>query len=212
MPSSLYIVGAGGFGRELFNWIKQHPDSGKAWNFAGFLDDNADALKGFDHYQPGVVGSVMGYKPKAGEVLLCSISVPKIKRPIVEDLQKRGAEFISFVHPRATVGGNVRIGMGTIICPGVVVTCDVTLGDFVLLNVNSTVGHDAKVGHYVTAAAHTDVTGFCTVGDGVTLGSHAHLIPHSKVGDGATVGAGACVVTPVEAGTTVVGNPATKLR
>ena len=76
MPSSLYIVGAGGFGRELFNWIKQHPDSGKAWNFAGFLDDNAEALKGFDHYQPGVAGSVMGYKPKAGEVLLCSISVP----------------------------------------------------------------------------------------------------------------------------------------
>ncbi len=40
----LLIVGAGGFGRELYVWASQHPDCGRAWTLAGFLDDNADAL------------------------------------------------------------------------------------------------------------------------------------------------------------------------
>jgi len=211
MPAPLYILGAGGFGRELFHWLRQHPDCGKAWEIAGFLDDNAEALKGFD-YTPGVVGSVMGYKPRPGDLLACAITHPKVKRSVVEGLLGRGAEFLTFVHPRATLGGNVRLGRGTILCPGVIVTCDVTLGDFVLLNLNTTVGHDAKVGHYVTANSHVDITGFCTVGEGVLFGSHAHLIPHSKVGDNAVIGAGACVVTEVPADTTVVGNPAVKLR
>lgn len=211
MPAPLYILGAGGFGRELYHWLRQHPDCGKAWEIAGFLDDNAEALKDFD-YRPGVVGSVMGYQPKPGELLACSISQPKVKRPVIEGLLARGAEFLTFVHPRATVGGNVRLGRGTILCPGVIVTCDVSLGDFVMLNVNTTVGHDAKVGHYTTANSHVDITGFCTVGEGVLFGSHAHLIPHTKVGDNAVVGAGACVISPVPADATVVGNPAVRLR
>lgn len=211
MPSPLYILGAGGFGRELFHWLRQHPDCGKAWEIAGFLDDNAEALKGFD-YAPGVVGSVMAYKPKSGDLLVCSISMPKVKRPVVEGLLARGAEFLTFVHPRATVGGNVRLGRGTILCPGVIVTCDVSLGEFVMLNVNATVGHDAKVGAFTTASGHADITGFCTVGEGVFLGSHAHLIPHSRVGDNAVIGAGACVISPVSADVTVVGNPAVRLR
>jgi len=211
MPSPLYILGAGGFGRELFHWLKQHPDSGKAWEIIGFLDDNAEALKGFN-YSPGVVGSVMAHKPKPGELIACAITQPKVRRPVVDGLLARGAEFLTFVHPRATVGGNVRLGRGTILCPGVIVTCDVSLGDFVMLNVNATVGHDAKVGAHTTASAHVDITGFCTVGEGVFLGSHAHLIPHSKVGNNSVIGAGACVVTEVAPETTVVGNPAVKLR
>jgi len=211
MPAPLYILGAGGFGRELYHWLRQHPDCGKAWDIAGFLDDNAEALKGFD-YAHGVVGSVMGYKPRPGDLLACAITQPKVKRPVIEGLLARGAEFLTFVHPRATVGGNVRLGRGTILCPGVIVTCDVALGDFVMLNVNTTVGHDAKVGHYTTANSHVDITGFCTVGEGVLFGSHAHLIPHSKVGDNAVVGAGACVISPVPPDTTVVGNPAVRLR
>lgn len=211
MPSPLYILGAGGFGRELFHWLKQHPDCGKAWQIAGFLDDNAEALRNFD-YSPGVVGSVMGYKPKPGDLLACAITQPKVKRPIVEDLLSRGAEFLTFVHPRATIGGNVRLGRGTVVCPGAIVTCDVSLGDFVMLNVNTTIGHDAKVGHYTTTNSHVDITGFCTVGEGVLFGSHAHLIPQSKVGDNAVVGAGACVISAVAPDSTVIGNPAVRLR
>ena len=35
----LYIVGGGGFGREVYNWAKECSKWGKQWNFKGFLDD-----------------------------------------------------------------------------------------------------------------------------------------------------------------------------
>lgn len=208
---TVHILGAGGFGRELYWWLSQSPDNGKAWKVGGFIDDNADALKGFD-YPVKVVGSVLGWKPQADSVLACAITQPKVKKPVIEALLAQGAEFLTFVHPRAQLGGNVRIGRGTVICPGVVITADVTIGEFTTINVNSTVGHDARVGHFCLINSHSDITGFCSVGNEVVLGTHANLIPHSKVGDGATVGANATVVSPVEPGTTVVGNPATKLR
>jgi sugar O-acyltransferase (sialic acid O-acetyltransferase NeuD family) len=208
---TVYILGAGGFGRELYWWLMQSPDSGKVWKVAGFLDDNAEALKGFD-YPEKVVGSIMGYRPQAGDLIVCAITQPKVKKPVVEGLLAKGAEFLTYVHPKAHLGGNVKIGRGSVICPGVVMTCDIAIGEFTTINVNSTVGHDARIGHFCLINSHCDITGFCTVGDNVILGTHANLIPHSKVGDGATIGANATVVTPVEPGITVVGNPATRLR
>lgn len=208
---TVYILGAGGFGRELYWWLMQSPDSGKVWKVAGFLDDNAEALKGFD-YPEKVVGSIMGYRPQAGDLIACAITQPKVKKPVVEGLLAKGADFLTYVHPKAHLGGNVKIGRGSVICPGVVMTCDIAIGDFTTINVNSTVGHDARIGHFCLINSHCDITGFCTVGDNVILGTHANLIPHSKVGDGATIGANATVVTPVEPGITVVGNPATRLR
>jgi len=40
----LHIVGAGGFGRELYVWAGQHPDRGKARKPAGVLDAHPAAL------------------------------------------------------------------------------------------------------------------------------------------------------------------------
>jgi hypothetical protein len=152
---TVYILGAGGFGRELYWWLMQSPENGKAWKVAGFLDDNADALKGFD-YPVGIVGSVMGYRPQPGDLLACAITQPKVKKPVVEALVAKGAEFLTFVHPKAHLGGNVKIGRGSVICPGVVMTCDIAIGDFTTINVNSTVGHDARVGHFCLINSHCD--------------------------------------------------------
>ena len=58
----VYIVGAGGFGREVAHWLTQSPDCGTKWRLAGFLDDNAEALKGFST-DLKVVGSIQGYRP-----------------------------------------------------------------------------------------------------------------------------------------------------
>ena len=43
----LIIVGAGGFGRELLQWIKDINRIERKWNIAGFIDDNVEALKNY---------------------------------------------------------------------------------------------------------------------------------------------------------------------
>ncbi|NBX34537.1 hypothetical protein EBR16_04155 [bacterium] len=61
----LLIVGAGGFGREMHAWALQHPDHGRDWIFAGFLDDNPAALADFAAFAP--VRPLTGHRPAADD-------------------------------------------------------------------------------------------------------------------------------------------------
>ena len=45
--TDIIIVGAGGCGREVANWIEDINTVEDTWNILGFLDDNLDALKDF---------------------------------------------------------------------------------------------------------------------------------------------------------------------
>ena len=103
------------------------------------------------------------------------------------------------------------MGTGCVICPGAVLTTDIRLGDFVMVNVCSSIGHDVRVGDWTTLSAHCDVTGGVEVGRGVFLGSHASVIPGKKVGDWAVIGAGSTAFWNVPASATIVGVPAEKI-
>ena len=103
----LHIVGAGGFGRECHAWASQHPDCGRAWVIAGFLDDNAAALKAFGDFAP--VRPLAGHRPSADNVYLCGIGMPGLKEKLVAPLLAAGAQFLTFVHPQALVGPRVKL-------------------------------------------------------------------------------------------------------
>jgi sugar O-acyltransferase (sialic acid O-acetyltransferase NeuD family) len=202
----LLIVGAGGFGREMHAWARQHPDHGRVWTFGAFLDDNPAALAGFGVFAP--VRPLTGHRPAPDEVFLCGLGLPAQKEKLVAPLLAAGATFLTFIHPRALVGERVRLGVGVVLCPGAIVSADVELGDFAMVNLQSTVGHDARIGAWSTLSAHCDVTGRVQVADRVFMGSRVSVIPGRKVGDRAVLGAGAVVIADVPAGVTVVGNPA----
>ncbi len=205
----LYIIGAGGFGREAYAWARQHPDCGSQWELAGFLDDNPAALREFGDFAPIV--PLVGHRPMADTLYLNGLALPELKQRFLPPLVAAGAQFLSFVHPTAKVGDRVTLGRGVVLCPGAIVTSDATLGDFVVLNLRATVGHDAVVGAWTTASAHCDVTGFVKIGEGVFMGSRASIIPGRQVGDGAKLGAGSVVFANVAPGVTVFGNPARPL-
>jgi sugar O-acyltransferase (sialic acid O-acetyltransferase NeuD family) len=202
----LHIVGAGGFGRECHAWASQHPDCGKAWVIAGFLDDNAAALKPYGDFAP--VSSLAGHRPAADNLYLCGIGMPGLKEKLITPLLAAGAQFLTLVHPQAMVGPRVKLGRGSVICPGAILSADISLGEFVLVNLNSTIGHDATLGDWTSLSAQCDITGHVKVADRVFMGSRATVIPGKKVGSGSIVGAGAVVVADVPPGVTVVGNPA----
>jgi sugar O-acyltransferase (sialic acid O-acetyltransferase NeuD family) len=202
----LLIVGAGGFGRELYAWASQHPDHGRAWTLAGFLDDNASALAAFGDFAP--VRPLARHRPAPDEVFLCGLGLPPQKERLLAPLLATGASFLTFIHPRALVGQRVRLGAGVVLCPGAIVSADVDLGDFVMVNLHATVGHDASIGAWSTLSAHCDVTGRVQVADRVFMGSRVSIIPGRRVGSRAILGAGAVVITDVPSDATMVGNPA----
>lgn len=202
----LLIVGAGGFGRELYVWASQHPDCGQAWELAGFLDDNPQALQSFGSFAP--VRPLTGHVVDPAKLYLCGLGLPPVKAKLLQPLLAAGANFLTFIHPRALVGERVKLGHGVVLCPGVIASADIVLGDFVMLNLHTTVGHDASIGAWSTLSAHCDVTGRVQVADRVFMGSRVSIIPGQSIGSGATLGAGAVVIRDVPAGVTVFGNPA----
>ncbi|MGJ8641370.1 MAG: acetyltransferase [Opitutaceae bacterium] len=203
----LIIVGAGGFGREVFAWAMDHPDCGELWEMHGFLDDNLSVLDDFE-YPVGVIDTVEGYTPGDDDLFLCAIGSPEIRFDVCERLIEKGAKFYTLVHPSVCVGGNVTLGEGSIVCPHAVLTVDISVGEFVIINCMSTVGHDVEIGDYVTLSGHCDVTGNVEIGEGTLLGSGARILPGKKVGSDCLVGAGAVVIRSVPDGQKVFGNPA----
>ncbi|WP_342432750.1 acetyltransferase [Neobacillus sp. FSL H8-0543] len=202
------IVGAGGLARMIFSWLPDFSDD--KWEPIGFISDRLDALDGYDYDLP-ILSTIQEYQPEVDHVLVMAIADPKAKIAVAKELENRGARFISLIHPTALVGKNVKMGKGCVVCPRAILTCDIQIGNFVLLNLGVTIGHDAKIGNGCTVNSHSDVTGCTELGTGVFLGSHAVIMPSVKVRDFAKIGAGSVVVKQVKADTTVFGIPAKKV-
>ena len=78
----LIIVGASGFGRELLAVIESINRKEPIWNVLGFIDDNLNALEGFDiPYR--VLGTISEWQPKNMELYALAIAAPRTKEKLV---------------------------------------------------------------------------------------------------------------------------------
>ena len=107
--SNLIIVSAGKFAREVYTWAQQAIDAGTPWVIKGFLDDRADALRGFNYPAP-ILGSVENYEPKAGDLFLAAIGEPAPRRHYCMMLEAKGAPP---VHRRPAIQEPGRIPVRT---------------------------------------------------------------------------------------------------
>lgn len=209
MKSRIYILGAGGFGREVYQYLL---DSGTTIDeIVGFLDDNSSALSDYN-CKHQVIGDLFNFKLPKGALLIMAVANPSLKKQLYDFYKPKHYNFKTLIHPSAVIGGNVSVGEGSIICPHVTVTTDISIGKLCTVNAHSSIGHDAKLGDFCTLSGHCDVTGFANLDDEVFMGSHALVIPNVKVGRGAVIGAGSVVISKVRPGITVFGNPAKKIK
>lgn len=206
----LYIVGAGGCGREVLQIIQEiHRVQGPRWNIKGFLDDTEDPLKGKE-CDYGVVGTIKDYQPKENEVLVMAIASPQAKQKLVPMLLERGAKFETIISPYARLGEHNYIGKGVVIYPGFGMTVNVYVGDFTTL-LSCWVGHDVRIGNYSTVSGMCHLLGHVQVGSGVFIGSNAVIAPNADIEDEAYIGIGSVVLRKVKSGKRVFGNPAREM-
>ncbi len=150
----LYIIGAGQFGREVWGWLSEVKD--QSCTFAGFLDDNAQALDGFD-VDAKVVAPIAGFKVSKGDCFACAISKPQVKAKLVAPFLAQGADFVNLIHTTAIISRGAILGVGNIFYPFVYIATNARLGNFITLNVASGAGHDCVIGDYSTLSGHCDV-------------------------------------------------------
>jgi sugar O-acyltransferase (sialic acid O-acetyltransferase NeuD family) len=200
----IVIVGAGGMGREAAAWVADAlPDT----RVLGFLDDD-EALHGREVAGLPVLGDTTWLEDRPDVEVVAALGSPAHRARLLGRLDATGTRLVTVVHPTATIGPRVEIGDGAIVCPGVVLTCDIRVGRATIVNYGAMLGHDGVLGQAVFVAPGAHLAGNVSVGDEVDVGIGASVIQGLAIGDGAVVGAGAVVIRDVAAGTTVVGVPA----
>ena len=202
----IYILGAGGFGRELLQWIKDVNAVKPMWEIGGFLDDNLHALDEYKH-DVEIVGTIKDWVPKAGEVFALAFGSPALKRKIVEIMKARGAKFATIIHPTALLSEFAEYGEGFIMFPYSKLSCNSTVGDFVTL-LASPIGHDTTIGDYSVISGGCNVVRNVQIGKDVFLAAGVCIAQDVKIGDGAYLGLGSVVLKDVPAGCKTFGNPA----
>lgn len=198
----IFILGAGGMGREVFTYYQ---DLNRLKDVKGFVEQNSTRSGQTIRNIP-----ILDEKELVNEEelrLIAGIGNP-LRKGWIEMLTEQGYRFDVLIHQHAYVGENVHIGEGAIICPGSVLTCDITLGKHVIVNINAGISHDCQIGDYVTVAPGANIGGRVEIGAGTWVGIGSTIIQDIKIGNGAFIAAGSVVVEDVPDNTLVMGVPA----
>jgi sugar O-acyltransferase (sialic acid O-acetyltransferase NeuD family) len=113
---------------------------------------------------------------------------------------------------RGTEYGENNYGIGTIICPGTILTTNVQLGDHVIVNLNCTIGHDVRIGSFTTLSPGVNVSGNVTIGELCYIGTNAVIKEKITICDKVTIGAGGVVVKDITEPGVYVGNPVKRIK
>jgi len=208
---NLIIIGARGFGREVYDLATQCSGFNIEYVIKGFLDDKADALDGFENY-PAIISSVEDYKIQEDDVFVCALGTVKWKKYYAELIMAKGGSFINLIHPSTKLNTNAVFGTGLLVFMYANISNDCIIEDFVTIQGYVGLGHDTKIRKWVHVSSYSFTGGFVVLEEESTLNTRATVLPHVIVRKGATVGAASLVIRNVKENTTVFGVPAKKLE
>ena len=206
---NLIIIGAGGMGRTMYSNALESMGYGETFIVKGFIDDNLTALDDFANYPP-IVGTISSYHPQTDDVFVSSIGGAS-RRACMEEIIRRGGEFLELIHQTARIYTNAKLGKGNFIGAYSVIGNDAIVGDYNMIQSYTVIGHDAKIGSWNRIDTHVTCVGGIVIEDDVDIYTAATINHNVRVETGAHVGAHSFVIRKVKAGTTVMGNPAKRL-
>lgn len=221
MRKNIAILGAGGFAREMYWHLKESNPTVRMV----FVDDITEIMKIIvdKHIIPVIKDWNFDNVPINGPgkpsenvyEFVLGTGNPEAKKILIQKALASGlTPAATIIHPRALVqGDDCSIGVGGIISPGCIITTNIKVGNYVLLNLNCTIGHDTIIGDYVTCNPGCCISGNVTIGEGVELGTGTVIREKIAIAPGVKTGAQACIVKNIaDSNITVAGVPARKLK
>ncbi|MBN1587215.1 MAG: acetyltransferase [Candidatus Omnitrophica bacterium] len=199
------VVGAGGHARVILDILEQ-----RNAEIRGCLDD--DPLK---EGRPFAGTMVLGptsrmqemRKAEPGLSIIIAIGDNSVRRELFVNAREMGYEFVRAVHPSVVQAPSVKIGVGAMVCAGVVLNPGVEIGNNAIVNTASSVDHDSKVGAHAHICPGVHTGGHVAIAELAFVGLGSSVLPRIRIGTGCIVGAGSVVIRDVPDGATAYGVP-----
>lgn len=204
----IYIIGAGGFAREVLNIFT---DLERDKDLAGFLEDDCKRAGTLLNGKKIDDISILDKMEPDSIELSCGIGTP-LRRGIIGRTKNMGFKYVKAIHPSVIDSKWVEYSEGCIICAGTKLTTQISIGEYSIVNLNCTIGHDVKIGMYSTLSPGVHVSGRVTVGDGCFVGSGAVIVENVTIGNNSFIGAGSVVTRDVPENVLALGSPAKPVR
>ena len=213
MKKKLVFVGAGGFGREVIWQVSETNKATAEYDILGFIDNSPEMKNKTVNGYPVLGGSqwLIDYPDEICAVIC--VGDPRTREELYNEIKVNSkVSFPTVFASDVKCSDSVKFGQGCIICLSDIFTTNITVGDFVIVNLDCTVGHDSVIGDFVTVYPSVNISGNSHIDSYVEIGTGSVVIPHKHIGENTVVGAGAIVVKDLPPDCTAVGAPAAPIK
>jgi sugar O-acyltransferase (sialic acid O-acetyltransferase NeuD family) len=202
----IYILGAGGLGKEMAWHLEMLDVQSKGFRLSGFLDDDESKWNS-RVYGYSVLGKLEDVLMPGGVVVL-GFGDPQQRLLGMKRIRAKDGIFYTLVGPDVVRAKNATCGEGAVLEVGALLGPDSFIGRGVLINKRVMITHDVEVGDYGVVSPYVFLSGASKVGAGASIGARATILPGISVGRGCVIGAGAVVTHDLPAFSLAVGVPA----
>ena len=189
--TNIIIVGASGHAAEIDEYIAYENKRFQLNRFrvVGFLDKSPENYARYQFSAP-LLGGINNHVIRNDCKYMMGIANLARRKPLVEHLLERGAEFVTYIHPDTYISSSSKIGAGVVIAPNANVGPNVVIGDYTIINSRCSIGHDTVIGQFNVITPNVCFSGFTEVGDENLFGINSATIPSIKIGDRNKIAAG----------------------
>lgn len=208
----LYILGAGGLGREVLWNVQNNKDLLADYEFIGFLDDLNEPGKLINNVKV-VGGSNLLLESKEKVAVIIAIGDRFVRKEKFDLLKtNENIVFPNLIGHDVTLSDTVNLGKGNIILHSAKFSVNIDIGDFNLIYISDVLTHDVKLGNYNSLYTGVIISGESIIKDFCELGTGAIILPRLTVESNTIIGAGAVVIKDTAGNETLVGVPAKKIK
>ncbi|MBO0991445.1 acetyltransferase [Bacillus sp. SD088] len=208
----LFIIGSGGFSKQVLEIIEEINEDSNEYELVGLIDDNIDKV-GHNLLGYEVVGTtdyLREYSKKHKVYGVVAIADADIRRQIVRKLKL--VEWVNLIHPQAIVSKYINLGVGNVICAGVVINPDCYIGNHCHINIGTTLGHDITIMDFVTVMPGANISGNVLLKSFSTVGTGSIIIQGLIIEEHVFLAAGSTVIKNSLKNSLYAGVPAKKVK
>jgi len=178
---NFYLIGAGGYGKQLKTFLKKN----KIVNSVKFVDDKLNL--DIDNF----------FKLKSKIYFSTTISKPLIRENIYKKSLRKNFFYKTLILPNKNIYSN-KIGDGCVLEPNIIVANNVIIGIGNFIFFGSSIAHDVIIGNFCNIGCNVVISGNSKIGNRVVIGANTFLSNDLEICNDVIITPGSVVIKSIK--------------